>query len=95
MSRWHYEACPKCPSSDAFAYKDGDEWGHCFSCGQSSRIEYEEGYQQVATKKSTPVTTQYTEYSVEDVLALPIRGFKERNIRKNIAEHYGVHIRLS
>ena len=92
MSRWHYEACPKCPSSDAFAYKDGDEWGHCFSCGQSSKISYEEG-EEVTTKVKKEVKQDNRGHlTVEDIEQYDVRGFQERNIRKNISAHYGVRV---
>ena len=41
MSRWYHAPCPKCNSSDAFSYKDDDEWGFCFSCNKSSPINPE------------------------------------------------------
>jgi twinkle protein len=92
MSQWHYEACPKCPSSDAFAYKDADEWGHCFSCGQGSRIE---GSESVTTaKKKAPTAHQDDVGHMEtiDINQFDVRGFQERNIRKNISAHYGVRV---
>lgn len=93
MSQWHYEACPKCPSSDAFAYKDGDEWGHCFSCGQGSRIEGNESVATVKKKaKQTVVEDDFGYMTLEEIAELDIRGIQERNIRKNIAEHYGMHV---
>jgi len=94
MSQWHYEACPKCPSSDAFAYKDGDEWGHCFSCGQNSRIEGNEMTAATATRKKATVQKDDVGFmTLEEIGELDVRGFQERNIRKNIAEHYGVRVR--
>ena len=41
MSQWIHDACPneECGSSDAFSYKEGDEWGHCFSCGGNFRLD--------------------------------------------------------
>lgn len=90
MSQWHYEACPKCPSSDAFAYKDNDEWGHCFSCGENSRIDHEEGTTRVS--KPAKAKDESSIYSMEDIAEMECRGFKERNIRKNISEHYGVKV---
>ena len=93
MSQWHYEACPKCPSSDALAYKDGDEWGHCFSCGQGSRIDDEEGNTVVAKKKQQTVQPDDTGFlTLEEIAEFEVRGFQERNIRKNISAHYGVRV---
>jgi twinkle protein len=89
MSQWNYEACPKCASSDALAYKDGDEWAHCFSCGKNSKIEGSESTQ-MATKKAVKDTVISDYMSLEDIEGLDHRGFRERNIRKNIAEHFGV-----
>ena len=92
MSQWYYDACPKCQSSDGFAHKEGDEWGYCFVCGESSPIEGSE--QMVTPKKKPAVQHDETNFNmtVDDVSALDVRGFRERNIRKNIAEHYGVHV---
>jgi len=92
MSRWHYEACPKCPSSDAFAYKDGDEWGHCFSCSQGSRINDEEGSTKVAKQKQTVQQDEAGFLELDDINQYDVRGFQERNIRKNISAHYGVRV---
>lgn len=92
MSRWHYEACPKCPSSDAFAYKDGDEWGHCFSCGQSSKINSEESEAVTTKVKKEVKQDQHGTLSLEEIQGYDMRGFQERNIRKNISAHYGVRV---
>lgn len=89
MAQWHYTDCPKCPSSDAFAYKDGDEWGYCFSCNTNSRIDEDQVTTTVSKKKKE---VYHSAYSMEDIAEFDIRGFQERNIRKNISEHYGVRV---
>src|SRR5690606_11906177 len=86
MATWIYDACPNpsCGSSDAFGYKEGDEWGYCFSCGESSKINNE--------GKAVPKMIKAASIDLDVIEALPIRGFKERNITKKVAEHYGVRV---
>lgn len=84
MSRWHYTSCPKCPSSDAFAYKDGDEWGHCFSCGKGSRLDGNEPKEDMSKEYTAP------KIPLEEIQEYDIRGFKERGITKQVCEHYNV-----
>lgn len=83
------QPCEKCGGSDPKQiYEDGSAF--CFSCRTSypaprNGVEYkpmEEDFQ----GDSSWVT-------VEEVLTeYPIRGFKERNIFKQVAEHYGVKV---
>lgn len=92
MAQWHYEACPdeSCGSSDAFAHKDGDEFGQCFSCGKRFRLATEESVP-TPRKKMTKAKTLHT-LPVEEIGTYEVRGFQERNIRKNVAQHYGVRV---
>jgi twinkle protein len=84
MSRWHHAPCPKCGSSDAFSYKDNDEWGYCFSCNKNSPIN------------GDVVPTTYTEYNdmhtLDNIATYDTRGFQERAIKKTISEHFGVKV---
>ena len=83
------QPCEKCGGSDPKQiYEDGSAF--CFSCRTSypaprNGVEYkpmEEDFQE----DSSWVT-------VEEVLTeYPSRGFKERNIAKQVAEHYGVKV---
>ena len=84
MSRWYHAACPKCSSSDAFSYKDDDEFGFCFSCQKSSKINSEE--------KPMAKMIHRTELTLDEIKSYDIRGFKERGITKPVAEHYGVRV---
>lgn len=82
MSRWYHTNCPKCDSSDAFSYKDGDEFGYCFSCCKSSPINptyIKEEY-------------NYDMHSLTDIQDYDTRGFQERGITKVVAAHYGVKV---
>jgi len=86
MSRWHYSKCPECPSSDAFAYKDGDEWGHCFSCGGNFKLSGE------SYTPSKQEKEDYNVHTLEEIATYDSRGFQERNIKKIVAQHYGVKV---
>ena len=89
MSRWHHINCPNksCNSSDAFSYKEGDEWGYCFSCNTSSPIN--------ALSESTmtkPTQEATSKLNIEDIAEYPIRGFQERAIKKTVTEFYKVRV---
>jgi twinkle protein len=85
MSRWIHTSCPKCPSSDAFSYKEGDDFGHCFSCGKTTPLDPNKIY--------TPEPKEnYSMHSLEEIQGYPIRGFKERGITKTVTEFYGVKV---
>jgi hypothetical protein len=86
MSQWKHTSCPKCGSSDALSYKEGDEWGKCFSCGKSSRLDGE-------TTNEKPMTTkEYNKMELSDIESYDTRGFQERGITKAVAAHYGVRV---
>jgi len=84
MAQWIQTSCCKCNSSDAFSYKEGDEWGYCFSCTRSSPVN----------PKSTKIVSKqnYTMHTLEEIKEYSSRGFKERGITKVVAEHYGVKV---
>lgn len=84
MSRWIQTKCPKCTSHDAFSYKENDTFGYCFSCGKSSLIDPNNVIQ---TK-----TESYSMHTLEEIKSYDVRGFKERNITKAVAEYYGVKV---
>jgi twinkle protein len=85
MSRWFQTACPKCDSHDALSYKEGDEWGYCFSCSRSTLLDPN------ATQSVTP-KENYSMHDLESIYDYTSRGFKERGITKNVSEHYGVKV---
>jgi twinkle protein len=84
MSRWYHAPCPKCNSSDAFSYKDEDEWGFCFSCNKSSPINGE--------VKANTYKENYSMHTLSEIETYDTRGFQERDIKKVIAAHYGVKV---
>jgi twinkle protein len=95
MSQWTYTSCPSddCGSSDAFAYKEGDEWGHCFSCGKNfKRLD---NNPKVKRKMATKKEANTTRYSVEEIQEFEVRGFEERQIRRNISEYFGVRVQYN
>ena len=84
----HHMSCVKCGSSDAYgAYDDG--WGKCFSCGESYKWETEEEtpMPQTIFKKEAMAGPSLT---VEEIDQYATRGFRERNIAKQITEFFGV-----
>jgi len=81
------QPCEKCGSSDAKQiYEDGSAF--CFSCRQNF----------LAPKEVTimPDNKNWTEYNFDKLHEIEndysTRGFKERNIYKEVAKHYGVKI---
>lgn len=84
MSRWYHAPCPKCNSSDAFSYKDEDEWGFCFSCNKSSPINGE--------VKENTYKENYSMHTLSEIETYDTRGFQERDIKKVVAAHYGVKV---
>lgn len=88
MARWIHANCPRpdCGSSDAFSYKDGDKFGYCFSCGESSPVDED---MVVPVKKPS---TRVTSMTLDDIQELEIRGFEERKIKKNVAAYYDVRV---
>jgi len=84
MSRWYHAPCPKCNSSDAFSYKDEDEWGFCFSCNKSSPINGE--------VKANTYKENYSMHTLSEIETYDTRGFQERDIKKVVAAHYGVKV---
>lgn len=87
MSQWIQTACPKCPSHDAFSYKEGDRWGYCFSCGRSSLTDPNAA---IVTR-----TENYSMHTIEEIKGYDVRGFKERGITKTVSDHYGVKVSYS
>jgi twinkle protein len=81
---------PDCGSSDALqVYEDGDSF--CFSC---QKFFTKEQTQNRVVKESPPKQNKgyEKELSVEQIRELPVRGFKERDITKQISEFYDVRI---
>jgi twinkle protein len=85
MSQWIQTGCSKCDSHDAFSYKEGDEWGYCFSCTRSSPVD-PDAVTSYTTKQD------YNMHYVDEIVSYTSRGFKERGITKVVAEHYGVKV---
>jgi twinkle protein len=88
MSRWNHVGCPKCGSSDALSFKEGDEFGFCFSCNKSSKLDGE-------PVEPTSMKQHTTKLTLEEIQNYDTRGFKERDIHKVVAEHYGVKVSYS
>jgi len=79
------QPCEKCGSSDAKQiYEDGSAF--CFSCKRNFFAPKEGYVQEITTIKdwSSRLEEVKNDY--------PSRGFKERNIYKQVSEHYGVKV---
>jgi twinkle protein len=74
--------CFKCSSSDAMVeYEDGSYF--CFSCSTPFKS---------APKDKEPEMSKPEKLSIKDVQNLPVRGFKERKIPKDICEFFEVKV---
>jgi len=87
MSRWVHSACPKCGSSDALSYKEGDEWAYCFSCSRNSPVD--------PNAIVTYNKENYDMHTLEEIKTYDERGFQERDIKRVVAKHYGVKVSYS
>ena len=94
MSRCVAKAsCPKCDSGDAvqiFEQDDGKRDAHCYACEADFRNV--EGLTIVEDK---PKREWVNKISVEDVLSFPSLDLKDRRIRKDILDYYGVKVGLN
>jgi twinkle protein len=78
-----------CGSSDARQiYENGTSF--CFSCARSFDKQANEV---ISTMKSNPSPQVYQKMlTIEEIKILPKRGFKERLIKAEVAEHFGVSV---
>ena len=84
-----YKNSCKCGSSDARnIYEDGTSY--CFSC--SSWFPKEKEGEEMVDFDIPDVKPKVQKISVNEISGYPIRGFKDRNIRKEIAEFFDVHV---
>jgi len=80
---------PVCGSSDARQiYEDGTSF--CFSCQKFFTAKDEEDFDKIEVAPTKIKVNQ--EKILEDIKEYPIRGFKERNVTKRIAEFYDVRV---
>ena len=83
-----HQPCLSCDSHDARQiYEDGTSF--CFSCRSWFPPEGEE---KVTTEKESTPSPKGTKKDLEEILTFGFRGFVERDIKKNICEHYGVRV---
>jgi twinkle protein len=76
------QPCEKCGSSDAKqVYEEGS--AYCFSCKSHFKAEG-------VTMSVQQEDNNNSWFDLEEILEYPIKGFKERNIYRQVAEHYGV-----
>ena len=87
-----HESCEACGSRDNKAvYDNGDKMTYfCFGC-EDTGIYMEKG-QDI---KSTPKEFNVSMETIDDIKDYPIRGFRERKIKKEIAELYDVRVGYS
>jgi len=83
------QPCENCGSSDAKqVYEEGT--GFCFSCKHHFKAE---GTQAMINNNDDFEENDWGFSSLAEVTSeYPTRGFKERNIPKQVAEHYGVKV---
>jgi len=79
------QPCEKCGSSDAKQIYD-DQSAFCFSCRSNFLAPKEEHMQQQTLTRDWSTKLKEVEHDFTS------RGFKERNIRRQISEHYGVKV---
>lgn len=85
------QPCPiaPCTSSDGYQiYEDGS--GHCFVCRKGTRKG--ESTELRPRKKRSLLTNYEKEVTIEEINALPVRGFRDRKISKRVVEFYGCKI---
>jgi len=96
---WLHGACPNedCGSSDAFAWREDEPRGYCFSCGETNNVDGEgtpgrgphsHKKEQMSTRRVRPEDM----ISFEDIEEFDSASIVDRKIRKNICEHYGVKV---
>lgn len=79
------QPCEKCGGSDPKqVYEDGS--GYCFSCSSYFPSTNQEVFEEVSFQ------TMNKDNQLEEISEYPCRGFKERNIFKQVSEHYGVKV---
>lgn len=79
------QPCEKCGGSDPKqVYEDGS--GYCFSCSSYFPSSNQEVFEEVSFQ------TMNKDNQLEEISEYPCRGFKERNIFKQVSEHYGVKV---
>ena len=85
-----HQPCLTCDSHDARQiYEDGTSF--CFSCRSWFSPEGEEKVAASAGKENT-LSSKVVKKDIEEILTFGHRGFVERDIKKNICEHYGVRV---
>lgn len=85
-----HQPCLSCDSHDARQiYEDGTSF--CFSCRSWFPPEGEEKVTASSEKEST-LSPKGIKKDIEEILTFGHRGFVERDIKKNICEHYGVRV---
>lgn len=87
------QACIKCKSSDAvsiYQKPDGTFDGHCFSCESYIRPnEIAEHY------NLGEVEEEVEHFDPTYIMSLPMRGWKERRVGKEVTELYGVRSEMA
>src|SRR6056300_1869010 len=80
------QPCESCGSSDAKQiYEDGSAF--CFSC-RKNFFAPKEGYMQEPVENKRDWSNKLREVQND----YPTKGFKERNIFRQVSEHYGVKV---
>ena len=82
----YHTDCPKCGSSDANAVYEGGTT-YCFSCQNWEKIEEDDEISE------TFDVVQSHSATVQEIGSYAVKGFRERQITKQVAEYFGVRVR--
>ena len=82
----YHTDCPECGSSDANAVYDNNTT-YCFSCQNWARIEEDDEISE------TFDVVQPSGPTVQEIGSYAVKGFRERQITKQVAEFFGVRVR--
>ena len=82
----YHTDCPKCGSSDANAVYEGGTT-YCFSCQNWEKIEEDDEISE------TFDVVQSHSATLQEIADYAVKGFRERQITKQVAEYFGVRVR--
>jgi Toprim domain-containing protein/DnaB helicase-like protein len=94
---WVHGPCSneECGSSDAFAWREDEPRGYCFSCGKTGKAgdEGEPGggphFRKERMRTRRVIDDDYSFDAIENMESASI---VDRKIRRNVCEHYGVKV---
>lgn len=91
-------ACPNCTSSDGFSVYESEDGkgynGYCFVCRENEPFVTKDGtiLKQKAKGTVHDMFEKQSKLTVDEIRDFPVRGVKERNLRKTSCEFYGMKV---